>query len=973
VDNNLATAEVTADLRITGTPYEPGLAGRLTVLEEGEITLNERRYQVERGVLTFIDERRIYPQFDLRLNTTAGNYDVTVAVTGTPDDTETVLTSDPTLPEPDIMALLVTGRTLEEMRGEEFEVAQEQVLSYLSGRIGSRLGRGLERATGLSDVRIEPQLIANEANPSARLTIGQELTDDLKLVYSTSLTDPDDQIWVAEYDVTRRFESRAIRQSDNSYRLELRHDVRFGGRPEPRRIPRTRPIVQAVTINSDAPLNQAELLDMLDLEEGKPYDFFAARRGVERISEHLREAGWLQARVRTQRQGDEGAVDVRVNVIAGPRVELQFEGATPPDSLIEEVRLQWNRGVFDTQRVDDSKEAIVGWLMDDNYLRPEVAADIQDAGAGARRVVFSIRPGTRFNTVRLAFDGARGIDPQELDDIIKEQRLERQLFTDPTQVTELLERYYREQGYLIADVAAPTYEFQEAVARIVLKVQEGPRFVVRNVSASGVTVFAPSTVTAELPVVPGDPFLPFAAENALDHIRDQYWRRGYNDVRPDYELVLNSESGQVDVTFTIDEGVQSVIADVVVAGNEKTSEHLVRQQVELETGRPLDLSLLARSRRNLYDTGAFSIVDVTREPIDGSASGQQQVRLNVSVREVQPLQLRYGVSYDTERGPGGSADLSNHNTLGKGRVIGVRGRYDGEVREGRVYFNQPSLRYFPVELTAAVYTFEDRNPPTTLTRRFNVSRRGASIDGETELRNRYLLSYGYRYERARTRDPQPGGVLDEMFTVAPLTTTFSREARDEVLDATRGSFLSQAFEYSPSWLGAERAYVRYLGQYFHYIPLQRERRERFTNELIRPRFVFATGARIGLARGFGNPLPTSERFFAGGSTTLRGFEQNSVGPIGQDRLPTGGSAMFVLNNEVRFPLVSIVDGVVFGDVGNVFPRLGDFGVTDLRRSAGVGLRLRTSWFLVRGDYGVILDRRTGEPRGRFHFSIGQAF
>ena len=128
------------------------------------------------------------------------------------------------------MALLVTGRTLEEMRGEEFEVAQEQVLSYLAGRVGSQLGRGIQRATGLSEVRIEPQLIANEADPSARLTVGQEVTDDVRLVYSTSLTEGDDQIWIAEYDVTRRFQSRAVRQRDNSYRLEFLHDVRFGGR-----------------------------------------------------------------------------------------------------------------------------------------------------------------------------------------------------------------------------------------------------------------------------------------------------------------------------------------------------------------------------------------------------------------------------------------------------------------------------------------------------------------------------------------------------------------------------------------------------------------------------------------------------------------------------------------------------------------------------------------------------------------------
>ena len=108
----------------------------------------------------------------------------------------------PRCPSPTSWRMLVTGRTLDDMRGEEYEVARAQVLSYLAGRVGSSLGRGLQQATGLSEVRIEPTLIANEADPSARLTLGQELTDDLKLVYSTNLTDSNDQIWVAEYDVT---------------------------------------------------------------------------------------------------------------------------------------------------------------------------------------------------------------------------------------------------------------------------------------------------------------------------------------------------------------------------------------------------------------------------------------------------------------------------------------------------------------------------------------------------------------------------------------------------------------------------------------------------------------------------------------------------------------------------------------------------------------------------------------------------
>jgi outer membrane protein assembly factor BamA len=120
-------------------------------------------------------------------------------------------------------------------------------------------------------------------------------------------------------------------------------------------------------------------------------------------------------------------------------------------------------------------------------------------------------------------------------------------------------------------------------------------------------------------------------------------------------------------------------------------------------------------------------------------------------------------------------------------------------------------------------------------------------------------------------------------------------------------------------------------------------------------------------------VPTSERFYAGGTTTLRGFEQNAVGPVGVDNVPAGGNAVLVLNNELRLPLVRILDGVVFVDVGNVYPTINDFSFTDLRQSAGVGVRLRTPWLLVRSDYGFVLDPRPGESGSRLYFSIGQAF
>ena len=119
-----------------------------------------------------------------------------------------------------------------------------------------------------------------------------------------------------------------------------------------------------------------------------------------------------------------------------------------------------------------------------------------------------------------------------------------------------------------------------------------------------------------------------------------------------------------------------------------------------------------------------------------------------------------------------------------------------------------------------------------------------------------------------------------------------------------------------------------------------------------------------------------ERFFAGGGTTMRGFEQDMLGPTqtledGTVR-PYGGEALFLFNNEIRFPIFGILHGVGFVDIGNVY-RESPTSISTMRKSAGIGLRLKIKFIPLRFDYGIKLDRKPGESRGAFFFSIGQAF
>ena len=176
---------IRADLRFRGTLQRPGLTGRLTLEEGGSIYLGGRNYLTERASATFTNERRIEPVLDVLARTKAGGREITLEARGVVGNKlETHFTSDDGLSEPDVLALLVTGRTLRETRGAEVDIAGDQALSYLAGSVGGTISQSYNRALGFNLVRIDPSLIAQEAEPTARLTLGQDITDKAGLVYS---------------------------------------------------------------------------------------------------------------------------------------------------------------------------------------------------------------------------------------------------------------------------------------------------------------------------------------------------------------------------------------------------------------------------------------------------------------------------------------------------------------------------------------------------------------------------------------------------------------------------------------------------------------------------------------------------------------------------------------------------------------------------------------------------------------------
>ena len=971
INNNLAKAGLNVDARLAGTYYRPALLGRVTFEEGGELYFNERSYAIERGSVTFTNDQKIEPTFDILARTKVSNSDITLLISGGgAERMTTMLTSDPPMPEEDILAMLITGRSPEEFKNTDTAtLAGRQAISYFAGSFGSRFTRQLEKATGLSTVRVEPDLIANESNPTARLTVGQDLSKDVRLIYSMNLANGGDQIYVAEYNLTRRFLTRAIKQIDNTYRLEFRHDLRFGGIPPPRNSTKDREkrVIGLIQMPANTPISEQKLRAKFKNKTGKRYDFFEVRKGLDRIENLFRAQNLLEARVRVKRELKEKTVDLTLDIDAGPTLQFAYEGWEPSRKAKKQVREIWRNGVFDAQRLDDAARALQTSLIEAGYLEAKIDPKIRTTDR--KLVTFDVQPGVKYAKPTIEFPGASGLKDKELRAVLKRRELRTAPFLDAPKVRELLQNYYREKGFLDAKIQQPQPRFEAGKAAIRIPVVEGTRYQVAAVHFEGNTALKPQKLVETSDLKADRPYELPLRQTSIDQIRELYIAQGYHDVKVETNVARGD--GKVDVTYQIVEGPKEVVQKIEVAGNDATSEELVRSQITFKDGDVLEPTKMAESRRNLYSTGAFNLVDLERMPAgDVSAAGIKPMLLRAKVREVQPFEMKYGAYYDTDRGPGAVADFTNRNSLGSARAIGGRLRYDSNFREGRVFFSQPLLRRFPVQSIVSSYVNR------TILPTFITDRIGASAQQEMRFKKIYVVNYGYRMERVHTyeKTPDPFLPFDVRLVVAPLTMTMNRESRNDVLDATKGSFISHSFEWAPDLLGSDVRYLRYYAQYFKYVALSKPTPIPLSGGIKKPRLVYAGAARLGLARGLGGQDVTlSEKFFAGGGTTLRGFGTNRLGPVDFLGEPTGGNAVMLINNEIRFPMASIFDGVGFVDIGNVYTRVSNLSFGDIRKAAGAGLRIRTPYFLIRLDYGFKLDRKPGESTGGFFFSIGQAF
>jgi outer membrane protein assembly factor BamA len=297
--------------------------------------------------------------------------------------------------------------------------------------------------------------------------------------------------------------------------------------------------------------------------------------------------------------------------------------------------------------------------------------------------------------------------------------------------------------------------------------------------------------------------------------------------------------------------------------------------------------------------------------------------------------------------------------------VGVAGRLTRDFRAGRVYAAAPSFLGRPITSNLFVErTSEQFGSTASQTEpRFIVDTTDLTFEQRVRPFPATEIAYRYTLERNHTFDqhPDPNEPLpfDVAVTTSRLASTLIVDRRDDLVDSTRGWFHSSDVQYAPEALKSDIRFAKYLLQQRYY------RRA--------GRIVFATQARVGVATAFDQSLVPKYRFFAGGGNSVRGYADDVLSPRDLLGDVIGGRGLLVLNQEVRFPVYSILRGVGFFDAGRAFESPGAIRLRDLSAGAGVGARIQTPVVMLRIDLGFPFDTATGPRRARWFISVGQLF
>ncbi len=766
------------------------------------------------------------------------------------------------------------------------------------------------------------------------------------------------------------------------------------------------PIVKDIVVeNVGAPsISKERVLANLATKVGQPYTERAAEQDIRAL---YATGGVSNVRLFAEPLGD--GVKVTVLLQGRPVIEeVIIEGAdrVPLNRVRREISTKVG-DVVSEEKIESDRQKIIKLYEDRNFSEVDVTYRVQEiTGKNRSRVVFSITEGPKLVVKRITFVGNDSILPRDLRKVMKTKPEDMlSFFTKsgrllPAQVEDdriAIRTLYQNRGFADVDVSdIQTQPVGNDGVELIVTIVEGLQYRVNSIKVDGANVVPQEQLLGRMKMLGGQLFTPKGMGDDLKALRDFYGSRGYVDMVAIPE-VLPAGPGAVDLTYRLDEGVQSYVNLINIQGNTRTQDRVIRRELAVKPGDVFDTTLVDVSKKRLENLNYFSRVETPAT--DTIVPGRKD--LNVIVEEKRTGSFNFGVGFSTIDSLLGFAEIqqSNFDILnwpnftGGGQRFRIRGQYGLQRSDFVVSLTEPWFLGYKLSVGVEGY-YRNANFLSAVYQQENY---GVAFQARKQIWRALSARGEYRIENIRIYNVDNVDQNDYFFFNGYGDDYNGNENAGPVIENSAGTYTKSAFTGSLTWDTRDSLFLTRKGELIELTgfiaggPLGGTVQDyglslEFSKYFSLPLdLIFLVKGQIAITNGwggdtesvdggYGNGVPIFDRLYLGGANNMRGFNFREVGPVDQYGNPIGGNSLAYITFEMTFPIVPRVRGAFFTDMGFVNVSPGDFGTSNANVDAGFGLRLDLPIGPIRVDYGIplVYDSWNGPP-GKFNFNIGYQF
>ncbi len=731
----------------------------------------------------------------------------------------------------------------------------------------------------------------------------------------------------------------------------------------------------AVEFVGPATISRERVLANIRTSVGSPF----SQPVVEQDIRNLYATGEV-ANVRIVGDMVENGVAVTVVIQSSTTVkDVKIEGATRISErrLRRDLTVEPNKTLRE-EALEVDRQKILELYSEKGFTDVEVTYRV-DAGADANTssVTYFISEGDKRTVRSVAFEGNTVLSDKDLRKVTKMRpRSIFSIFTKTGRIDDekmdadmqAIREAYQAKGFVDAEVVDVRQDpAKGGDIALVYVIEEGSPYTIGTVSFQGFRLISTEQVATLFGSRTGDVFAPKTIDAGIKAIESHYGSLGYVDLSIG-RRVTPGAAGALNILLEADEGGPSYVERVVVTGNTKTKDKVIRRELTVAPGDLYNTLLVENSRRRIQGLGLFEKVETY--PTDTGVEGTKDV--NVNVEEKRTGNLSFGAGFSSidnlvgfAEVSQGNFDIGNWRTFsGAGQKLRLRGVLGVERQDGLISFVEPWFLDQQLSLGVDLFYREAQFVSDV----YDQRTAGAAVSLRKPLGEFTSVKLEYRIEDITMQDLNSdaseafvrSAAEDGLQTTVSLGLAFDK--RDSATLTRRGFKIELNSYLMASALGGNQDIYGLSGEISKYFLLPGDT-------------IFLINGEIATIDTWGDSsfIPVYNRLYLGGANTLRGFKFRDVGPKDAKGEPVGGNSLARLTLEYTFPIISRVRGALFYDMGMVSSDSFDLG-SDFNSNVGFGARLDLPIGPIRIDLGFPLQTDDfNDDDVRFNFTVGWQF